>query len=80
MTNVKVECKDVAKEMGIMKSEEWEIVQKEFEKRNRWLKLASTCEHIKEHEFISIPTFLPKCDLTNDACRYEDCPRQKEIG
>jgi len=52
---------------------------KEFENHNNWLKnIANNCEHIKEPEFISIPTFIPKCTLTNDACTYENCPKIKK--
>lgn len=46
-----------------------------FDKMEKFHKIAEKCPHVKEHKFVSIPTFLPKCELTDDACRYENCPK-----
>ena len=51
--------------------------RKLFDKMERWQNIANGCEHAREHEIISIPTLLPKCVLTGEACRYEYCPKTK---
>ena len=54
-------------------------IEKQLEKVKAWEKIADGCEHAKEHDFASIPPFLPKCDLTDEVCRYEFCPKVKVL-
>lgn len=49
----------------------------EFEKHNLWLKMASKCEHAWQ-QYHGAPAPLPTCRLTDDACRYETCPKRRE--
>lgn len=49
---------------------------KEFKRFRSWTEMASKCEHAWQ-QYHGIPSLLPTCRLTNDACRYENCPRKE---
>lgn len=51
--------------------------KREFGENQRWLELASKCEHTWQ-EYQGIPSPLLTCKLTNDACSFENCPKRKK--
>jgi len=53
----------------------------QFKEYNRWLnRIANGCEHMREPPYIGIPTPLPLCALTKNACRIDICPKVKKRG
>ena len=53
----------------------------EFKNWNEWAEhIAQGCEHMREPPFVSIPSALPKCALTDKVCRYDICPKKKDGG
>jgi len=49
-----------------------------FEKFQKWVKYMSKCKQAWQ-QYIGAPSPLPTCKLTEDACRYENCPKLKII-
>lgn len=54
-------------------------IEEMFKEHDDWLKMACTCPHVKEHEIVSIPTLLSRCELTNDVCSFDCCPKKEMI-
>jgi hypothetical protein len=52
---------------------------KEFEEFNKWVKrIQIGCEEMREPPYEGIPTPLPRCNLTDDACRFDVCPKRQK--
>ena len=50
----------------------------DFKEFNKWVKRIHTgCSEMREPPYEGIPTPLPKCNLTDDACRFDVCPKRK---
>ena len=64
------------KEGGIIKMKKEDKIK--FDEYNHWLNcIANGCEHMKEPPYIGIPSPLPSCALTKNACRIDTCPKAK---
>jgi len=50
---------------------------KMFEDFEKWVRFSAKCEESFQ-ELEGIPTPLPSCKLTRNACRYENCPLRKK--
>ena len=53
--------------------------KREFTEWEHWTeRIANGCKEMRELPYIGIPSLLPRCNLTNDACRFDICPKRKE--
>ena len=49
----------------------------EYSEFVKWVALIQEgCKEMREPPYEGIPTPLPRCNLTDDACRFDLCPKR----